>query len=165
MLVLLVSLRVVFVPAATTAETDVLAVAGVLSATTLVLTGLTALLESLLLWASVLLLACLLLFFCLQLIVCLLLLFSLRKFVSVPGCSYTSSGLLLNATFCCRLYCCWLKNNTGKKPPDADHHTPFSTRGKAGRNHLNEEITPSSSLGQASDSAKPYQIYDMRRSM
>ncbi len=28
----------------------------------------------------------------------------------------------------------------------------------AGKNHLNEEITPSSPLGQASDIANPYQI-------
>ncbi len=89
---MLASLRVVGdgVPAATPTATDVLDVAGVLSATTLVLAGLTALLEFLLLAVAAgfhILLACLLLFFCLQLIVCLLLLFSLRKFVSVPGCS------------------------------------------------------------------------------
>jgi hypothetical protein len=67
---LLASLRVVVAPAdsgifpaATPTANDVLAVAGVLSATTLVLAGLTALLESLLLLASALLLAWLLLFF------------------------------------------------------------------------------------------------------
>jgi hypothetical protein len=39
-------------------------------------------------------------------------------------------------------------------PQGADAPPPPST----GRNHLNEEITPSSSLAQASDIAKPYQI-------
>ncbi len=72
MLLLLASLRFVGDPAATPTAIGVLAVAGVLSATTLVAAGLTALLESLLLLASMLLLACLLLFFCLQLIGCLL---------------------------------------------------------------------------------------------
>ncbi len=104
------------------------------------LAGLTALLESLLLLASVLLLACMLLFFCLQLIVCLLLLYSHRKLVSVPGCSYTSSGLLLKAAFCCRLYWSWLKTNIGKKPQDADTHPLPLREGRQVEFILNEEI-------------------------
>ncbi len=39
----------------------------------------------------------------------------------------------------------------------ADSHPLPSTRGKACKNNLNEEITPSSSLGQASDIVKPGQ--------
>ncbi len=33
----------------------------------------------------------------------------------------------------------------------------------ASKNHLNEEITPSSPLGFGRDVAKPYQIWDMQR--
>jgi hypothetical protein len=92
MLLLLASLRVVGDPAATTTANGVLDVAGVLSATTLVAAGLTALLESLLLLTSVLLLACLLLFFCLQLIGCLICCFHFESLCLLcpgvpPGCS------------------------------------------------------------------------------
>jgi hypothetical protein len=45
--------------------------------------------------------------------------------------------------------------STGCRPPPL----PLLVA-KAGRNHLNEEITP---LGLASDVAKPYQISDMCR--
>jgi hypothetical protein len=42
-----------------------------------------------------------------------------------------------------RLYTSRFKGVPGRgRPQGADPHPPSSTRGKTGRNHLNEEITP-----------------------